>query len=56
MIDFQPWDRLLRQYVDQHGRVDYLAWKTEQPQVLMILIPLLDENYCLLNFGIKSFF
>ncbi|MBD2163268.1 DUF547 domain-containing protein [Calothrix membranacea FACHB-236] len=34
MIDFEPWDRLLRQYVDQQGRVDYLAWKTEQPQAL----------------------
>lgn len=34
MIDFQVWDLLLRQYVDQHGRVNYLAWKTEQPQVL----------------------
>jgi Protein of unknown function, DUF547 len=34
MIDFQLWDTLLRQYVDIHGRVNYLAWKTEQPQVL----------------------
>ncbi|MBH8551608.1 DUF547 domain-containing protein [Nostocaceae cyanobacterium CENA357] len=34
MIDFEPWDTLLRQYVDQQGRVNYLAWKTEQPQVL----------------------
>ncbi|QIR35350.1 DUF547 domain-containing protein [Tolypothrix sp. PCC 7910] len=34
MIDFDAWDRLLRQYVDQQGRVDYLAWKTEQPQAL----------------------
>lgn len=34
MIDFEPWDMLLRQYVDEHGRVDYLAWKTQQPQVL----------------------
>ncbi|WP_331001337.1 DUF547 domain-containing protein [Nostoc sp. WHI] len=34
LIDFEPWDRLLRQYVDQHGRVDYGAWKKEQPQVL----------------------
>ncbi|QLE49548.1 DUF547 domain-containing protein [Nostoc sp. C057] len=34
MIDFEPWDRLLRQYVDQQGRVDYFAWKTEQPQAL----------------------
>jgi Protein of unknown function, DUF547 len=34
MIDFQPWDRLLRQYVDERGCVDYLAWKSEQPQAL----------------------
>ncbi|MDZ8189047.1 MAG: DUF547 domain-containing protein [Nostoc sp. ChiSLP02] len=34
MIDFELWDKLLRQYVDPQGRVDYLAWKTEQPQVL----------------------
>ncbi|MBW4685029.1 MAG: DUF547 domain-containing protein [Komarekiella atlantica HA4396-MV6] len=34
MIDFKLWDTLLRQYVDQQGCVDYLAWKTEQPQVL----------------------
>ncbi|MBD2211532.1 DUF547 domain-containing protein [Nostoc linckia FACHB-104] len=34
MIDFETWDRLLCQYVDQQGRVNYLAWKTEQPQAL----------------------
>ncbi|MBD2564792.1 DUF547 domain-containing protein [Nostoc sp. UIC 10607] len=34
MIDFEPWDRLLRQYVDEQGRVDYIAWKTEQPQAV----------------------
>ncbi|OUL30527.1 DUF547 domain-containing protein [Nostoc sp. 106C] len=34
MIDFEPWDTLLRQYVDEYGRVDYLAWKTQQPQAL----------------------
>ncbi|MBE8989545.1 DUF547 domain-containing protein [Nostoc sp. LEGE 12450] len=34
LIDFEPWDRLLRQYVDQQGRVDYITWKTEQPQAL----------------------
>ena len=34
MIDFEPWDRLLRQYVDQQGCINYLAWKTEQPQEL----------------------
>ncbi len=34
MIDFEPWDRLLHQYVDQQGRVDYAAWKKEQPQAI----------------------
>ncbi|MCC5669423.1 DUF547 domain-containing protein [Nostoc sp. CHAB 5784] len=34
MINFEPWDRLLRQYVDQQGRVDYVAWKKEQPQAI----------------------
>jgi hypothetical protein len=34
MIDFEPWDRLLHQYVDEQGRVDYIAWKNEQPEVL----------------------
>jgi hypothetical protein len=34
MIDFAPWDALLCQYVDEQGRVDYLAWKREQPQAL----------------------
>jgi hypothetical protein len=34
MIDFELWDSLLCQYVDRQGRVNYLAWKTEQPQVL----------------------
>ena len=34
MIDFEPWDTLLRQYVDEQGRVDYLAWTREQPQAL----------------------
>ncbi|MDZ8264048.1 hypothetical protein [Nostoc sp. ChiQUE01b] len=34
MIDFEPWDRLLRLYVDRQGRVNYIAWKTEQPQAI----------------------
>lgn len=33
MIDFAVWDRLLRQYVDQQGRVDYQAW-SQQPKTL----------------------
>jgi hypothetical protein len=34
MINFTTWDKLLRQYVDSQGRVDYLAWKAESPQAL----------------------
>ena len=34
MIDFAVWDSLLRQYVDQQGRVDYQAW-SQQPKTLM---------------------
>lgn len=29
MLNFDPWDRLLRQYVDSSGRVNYRAWKVE---------------------------
>ncbi|GAC1453129.1 MAG: DUF547 domain-containing protein [Chamaesiphon sp.] len=34
MLDFTIWDALLRQYVDLQGRVDYKAWKREQPQAI----------------------
>lgn len=34
MLDFAIWDALLHQYVDQQGRVDYRAWKREQPLAL----------------------
>ncbi|MEH2245381.1 MAG: hypothetical protein V7K85_22405 [Nostoc sp.] len=34
MINFELWDRLLRQYVDQQDRADYIAWKKEQPQAM----------------------
>ncbi len=34
MINFTIWDGLLRQYVDSQGRVDYGAWKRQQPQAL----------------------
>ncbi len=33
-IDFTPWDNLLREYVDKQGRVNYVAWKRDQPQKL----------------------
>ncbi|MEH2289085.1 hypothetical protein [Nostoc sp.] len=36
MIDFEFWDRLLRQYVDPQGRVNYIAWKTEQPSAIAL--------------------
>ena len=48
MIDFAVWDSLLRQYVDSQGRVDYRAWKQQQPQALAnwlaIQPPLLDPS------------
>jgi hypothetical protein len=34
MINFNPWDELLHQYVDNQGRVDYQAWQTESRQKL----------------------
>lgn len=34
MINFAPWNGLLRQYVDDQGRVDYQSWQQEQPKVL----------------------
>jgi Protein of unknown function, DUF547 len=34
MIDFTLWDALLRQYVDEQGRVNYQAWQQEQPEAL----------------------
>ncbi|MFB2937809.1 DUF547 domain-containing protein [Aerosakkonemataceae cyanobacterium BLCC-F154] len=34
MIDFTIWDRLLRQYVDKFGRINYSAWQRENYQTL----------------------
>ncbi|KAM3093136.1 DUF547 domain-containing protein [Phormidesmis sp. 146-35] len=34
MINFAPWDALLRRYVDDRGRVDYQSWQREQPAAL----------------------
>jgi Protein of unknown function, DUF547 len=34
MLDFKPWDELLRQYVDNQGRVNYQSWKVESRQKL----------------------
>lgn len=35
MIDFALWDQLLRQYVDNQGRVNYSTWKAENYQTLI---------------------
>lgn len=43
MVDFTPWDALLRQYVDERGRVDYQAWKKEQPQAIFEWLSSLEE-------------
>lgn len=34
MLNFAPWDSLLRQYVDSQGRVNYYNWKKEQPNAI----------------------
>lgn len=34
MINFATWDKLLHQYVNSQGRVNYRAWKTESSQIL----------------------
>lgn len=44
MIEFAPWDALLRQYVDTQGRVDYQAWKREKPQALAEWLASLDRQ------------
>ena len=34
MVNFQPWDKLLNQYVDGQGLVNYRAWKEQSHQKL----------------------
>jgi hypothetical protein len=34
LIDFTVWDDLLKEYVDEQGGVNYLAWKQEKPTIL----------------------
>lgn len=52
MIDFHPWDALLRQYVDERGRVDYQAWQQEKPQAIFEWISSLDK--CNINLDERS--
>jgi len=35
MVELSTWDGLLRAYVDGAGRVDYRAWRAEQPHTLV---------------------
>ena len=50
MLNFQPWDKLLNQYVDSQGLVNYQAWKEQSPQKLtdwlqqLSLINLKEDN------------
>jgi hypothetical protein len=34
MLNFEPWNEMLHQYVDSEGRVDYQTWKQESMQKL----------------------
>jgi hypothetical protein len=34
MLNFEPWDRMLHQYVDVQGRVNYQTWKLESAGAL----------------------
>lgn len=45
MLNFAPWNALLRQYVDEQGRVDYQAWKQEQPQALSQWLAELERSH-----------
>ena len=45
-IQLDAWDALLRQYVDESGRVDYAAWRTSTADVAV-----LDEYLAQLSRG-----
>jgi len=46
MIDFAPWDRLLREYVDDRGRVDYARWQREAiPDLDQWLVAVQDTDW-----------
>ncbi|NJR64879.1 MAG: DUF547 domain-containing protein [Leptolyngbyaceae cyanobacterium CRU_2_3] len=44
-MDFSRWNTLLHQYVDSQGRVNYLAWKQEQPDAIAQWIDRLEPCY-----------
>lgn len=44
MIDFDPWDQMLQQYVDLQGRVDYRAWQAAAAQLKDWLRDLSKQN------------
>jgi hypothetical protein len=42
-LNFDPWDKLLHQYVDKQGRVNYKTWKAESAQALQRWLGVLSE-------------
>jgi len=45
MLDFEPWDQLLRRYVDIQGRVDYQTWKRESVPELRTWLNQVSQLY-----------
>ena len=50
MIDFTIWDQLLRQYVDNFGRINYSAWQRENNQTITNWLKDLET----LNYSLSS--
>lgn len=43
-MNFEPWNELLKTYVNDRGRVNYQRWKQEQPNTISDWIASLDWN------------
>lgn len=48
MLDFEPWDQLLRRYVNDRGQVDYRRWQADATQLEAWLDRLSSVNPALL--------
>jgi hypothetical protein len=44
VLDFQPWNQWLQQYVDEQGRVDYAAWKQTSEQDLSRWLEVMSQQ------------
>lgn len=50
MINFATWDKLLHQYVDSQGRINYCAWKADSSQVFNQWLAEIEHlNICFLS-------